>query len=579
MRWVNRLSSVGCGVAIVASVSLPVWAKETKLGQVTSIAIASDCVKVLSQPPCKNVKSFTKNVTQLLAQTSLPNAQIPVQVTGVKLNNTAAGVEVILETPQGERLQPVITQQDNTLIADIPNAVLVLPESSEFRADNPVAGITAITVTNQDASTIQVTVTGEFGVPVVELFDSDTGLIFGVTPEQTATNDEQIEIVVTGEQEAGYSVPNASTATRTDTPLRDIPFSVQVLPEQVLQDQQSRSVTDAIRNVPGTVIVNPPQFVSEEFFIIRGFEGDTTINGLRDTTIGTTGSALANIEQIEVLRGPAGALFGAGAPGGTVNIVTKRPQSRPFYKIEGSVGSFDTYEGAIDLTGSLTSDATLLYRLTASASQLGNEGVAPASERYFVAPALTWLIGDRTSVTFAGEYFSGWSPDGFGLPANGTIFENPKGDIPRDRYLGEPSFDQNDRQVWRGGYEFEHRFSANWQLRHAFRASLQQFEEDVVSGVELLEDNRTLIRSASFNDAYRNVYLLDTNIVGNFETGSIAHQLLFGFDLSTDFFEVNFGDVDIAPIDLFNPVYGAQTIGEIQGGNPPYSQMIDRLGL
>lgn len=198
-----------------------------------------------------------------------------IQVTQVKLNPTENGIEVILETPAGEQLQVLPRINGNTYIADIPNAHLRVPSGNFFRQENPVVGINVVTVTNPTPSSIRVTVTGASGVPAVELFDSDNGLIFSLLPIASSTQarqgtepdiqsgsetqpdaetpsstpeaepdatldqeDEPIEIVVTGEQDTGYSVPEATTATRTNTPIRDIPQSIQVVPQQVLEDQQ-----------------------------------------------------------------------------------------------------------------------------------------------------------------------------------------------------------------------------------------------------------------------------------------------------------------------------------------------------
>lgn len=178
-----------------------------------------------------------------------------VQVTAVKANPTDQGVEVILQTPKGKQLQVVNRSTSNSFIVDIPNAQLRLPSGEEFvfRSQKPITGVTEITVTNFNINTIRVTVTSEAGIPTVKLFDSEEGLIFGVVsaaasaqqeqpgsetiPEKpSAEGEEEIEIVVTGEQETGYGIPDAATATRTDTPLRDIPQSIQVVPRQVIRE-------------------------------------------------------------------------------------------------------------------------------------------------------------------------------------------------------------------------------------------------------------------------------------------------------------------------------------------------------
>lgn len=194
-------------------------------------------------PRLSDIDRPATNIQDWLSQSSTPNAQSPVQLTGVRVKRTVTGIEVIIETKEGEKLKPTSRNEGNTIITDIPNSQLALPNAKEFRSDNPVAGIAAVTVTQVDANSIRVTVTGEAGVPKVELFDSDEGLIFGLTPiastaqqppieekpveenqpeKPSAESNDPIELVVTGEQD-GYRVPDASTATRTDTPLRDVP--------------------------------------------------------------------------------------------------------------------------------------------------------------------------------------------------------------------------------------------------------------------------------------------------------------------------------------------------------------------
>ncbi|MEH2168738.1 MAG: AMIN domain-containing protein [Nostoc sp.] len=118
-------------------------------------------------------------------------------MTGVKANPTSSGVKVILQTTKGEQLQITNRSAGNNFIADIPNAQLHLPSGKAFtfHSDKPIAGITEITVTNFDANTIRVSVTGEGSVPQVELFDSqDEGLIFSVaTAASTAQQQPQTQ--------------------------------------------------------------------------------------------------------------------------------------------------------------------------------------------------------------------------------------------------------------------------------------------------------------------------------------------------------------------------------------------------
>ena len=315
------------------------------------------------------------NASGLLSQSSTPQAMPAsgvVPITGVKANPTSQGVEVILETPLGTKLQVKNRSTGKNFIVDISGGQLQLASGNAFtfRSDKPLAGITEITVQNIDANTVRVTVVGVAVLPTVELYDDNAGLVFAVasqatamqppqtpqteeqppnqTPQQTPSTqgDEPIELVVTGEQE-GYRVPNASAATRTDTPIRDIPASIQVIPRQVLEDQQVNRVRDAVTNVSGITGGGSGSQASDgENFIIRGFENDTNggnlfVNGFRRFNFLTRELDTANIEQLEILKGPASVLFGQGEPGGIINITTKQPLSTPFYNVETTIGNFD----------------------------------------------------------------------------------------------------------------------------------------------------------------------------------------------------------------------------------------------
>jgi iron complex outermembrane recepter protein len=513
-----------------------------------------------------------------------------VQVTGVKANPTSKGVEIILQTTKGQALQLVNRSSGNSFIAEIPNAQLRLPsgEGFTFRSEKPIAGVTEITVTNFDAKTIRVTVKGEAGAPIVELFDSpNEGLIFGVAstapteqqgqpqtqqpsasqPENqtqpqrpSASGDEPIELVVTGEQD-GYNSSVSTTGTKVDTNQRDIPQAIQVVPRQVIQDQQITRVGDAVRNVSGVQVQAGGSRSTFDRFYFRGFSNvnDGVLrNGLRDRIGSRVPSETANLERIEVLKGPGSVLYGQGILGGAVNLITKQPRQDPYYSIEGTFGNFDFYRGAVDLSGPLTSDKTLLYRLNASVESSGTFIDFFDTQRYFIAPVLSWQIGKNTKLTLEAEYLDSQLQDDNGLPAVGTVLPNPNGKIPLNRNINEPD-DKDNRTALRVGYNFEHRFSENWQIRNAFQSTFSKVDQ-VQTFVSALEaDNRTLNRDYYDNrQSFSNdVYTMDTYIVGKFKTGSIQHQLVTGFDLFKQI-DATTDAVDRSQdsLDLFNPVYG-----------------------
>ena len=240
-------------------------------------------------------------------------------------------------------------------------------------------------------------------------------------PAQSAPG-EETEIVVTGEREVeGYNAPDASTATKTDTPLRDIPQSIQVIPRQVIEDQQVTEISDALRNVSG--VTPRVDYGFSYTYNIRGFSDSRTLrNGFR---IEAPTIAPSGIERVEVLKGPASVLYGQVEPGGIINFVTKKPLSDPYYAAEFTAGSYDFYEPSIDFSGSLTADGKLLYRLNASYQNFGSFIDFVDGEILSIAPVISYKIGDATTLTLEYEYLYSDRTYNDGLPIDPVTFELP----------------------------------------------------------------------------------------------------------------------------------------------------------
>ncbi|MGJ5676041.1 MAG: TonB-dependent siderophore receptor [Nostochopsis sp.] len=590
--------------AVIVFISTPVKGQETTEGiqressTQTSGKSTLDILQKWGKGKKEKVKGMEATNPQRLVQsptpTSPPNpeqrsGEQVIPITGVKANPTQTGVEVILETPAGEQLQVTNRSVGNNFIADVSGGQLRLPsgEGFVFRSEKPFVGITEITVTNIDANTVQVTVVGENALPTVELFDDTVGLVFGISSAATATQppqqsetpqaeepanqtpqeesavqqDEPIELVVTGEQD-GYGVTNTTTGTRTDTPLRDIPQSIQVVPQQVLRDQQVTQLEDALRNVTG---VNQSfNFGPLNFFTIRGFDATATNllrDGLVDPLAGEV-TELSSIEQVEVLKGPASVLFGLGNPGGVINVVSKRPLSDRVESIDATVGSYSYYRGAIDLSGPLNDSKTALYRFNIAYRNSGSFIDFYNGEHLNISPVVSVAIDEKTNLTVEGEYITTRDSYASGVPVVGSVLSNPNGEVSRNSNFGEPS-DEFEQIITRSGYKLEHKFSDNWSLSNAFRFSYRDYSDKLTIPSTLDEDNRTLNRTYREFDLENENYALTTNLIGKFSTGSIQHQLLFGIDLNRfENFTPKYIERQAASIDIFDPIYG-QAPGEI----------------
>ncbi|WP_348982710.1 TonB-dependent siderophore receptor [Brasilonema octagenarum] len=481
-------------------------------------------------------------------------------------------MEVILETTQGTRLQVTNRSTGNNFIADLSGGQLRLPSGKAFtfRSEKPLAEITEITVQNIDANTVRVTVVGEKALPTVELFDDNAGLVFGVVSQVTATQppqtpalpapqqqpaaqqDDAIELVVTGERD-GYRVPNASTATKTDTPLRDIPQSIQVVPQEVLRDRKVRNLTEAVETVAGVIDGGNRAGSSASSRFIRGFEQSGNFrNRYRDApNTYILSSPIGTIEQVEVVKGPASVLFGDTEPGGIVNVTTKKPLSQPFYSIGLEVGNYGFYQPTIDLSGQLTTKRDLLYRLIAGYKGEGNIQDFVEKNEVTVAPSITWELRDNTELNVYYEYTKFVADPAV---SSGLLLSDNRL-TPRNLYTSYPNFTDSEQSAQRFGYTLTHKFNDNWQVRNNFAGLLSKLIQTQTYTTNVTGDRFATVESYDLDYGYDN-YFGQIDLLGKFKTGSISHQLLIGFDVNdyTDTYQGLF-NTNLPLLDLNNPNY------------------------
>ncbi|MEM8604664.1 MAG: TonB-dependent receptor, partial [Cyanobacteria bacterium P01_H01_bin.121] len=486
--------------------------------------------------------------------TQLAQAELA-EITDIQLTETPTGFTLQLET-SGDLAVPETSTTGNATVADIPNATLNLPDGNEYSISNPAEGIALIDVSVLSNNQVRIAITGIDAPPRVTISVGTAGLVVSGAPGDPAAqgpDDDTIQITVTGEDEDDYFVPNASAATRTDTPVLDIPASIQVIPEQVLDDQQAVRIEDALTNVSG-VAFGGSRGGFDTDFTIRGFDGVPILrDGFRQFGVfGESAPEIANLERIEVLRGPASILYGAIEPGGLINLVTKQPLAEPFYEAQLQLGNRGFISPQIDFSGPLTEDGRLRYRLNALyRNEAPFQDFDRNIERFFVAPTLSWQISDRTDLTLQLEYSDYEGPSSVGLFASGTEIA----DVPFDLITGEPS-DFIETETVNVGYSLEHRFNENWRLRNAFRFNQQDYLS--ISAAPFFLNGPLLFRALGNRDSFDQNFGVQTNVVGEFSTGSVDHTLLFGVDFNrtelTDFLRVDL--INLRPINIFNPVYG-----------------------
>jgi iron complex outermembrane recepter protein len=531
---------------------------------------------LLTQPEVKNQK-----IVQNLKQADLT------RVTGVEVNQTNQGLEVILKTAAGsQRLVPLILPEGNKLAIDLLDATLAFAIRNGITRVNPAPGIKSVALTKIDTSSIRLTITGDTQAPSAEIIPNNQNLILSVNPQgNTAqqTPDEEIEVIATGEGETdtdNYYVPKASSATRTDTPIRDIPQSIQVIPQEILEDQQVNRLDEALSNVSGTTFGGTFGNTSLNFNI-RGFENaPVLLDGFRQFgTFDNGASETTSLERVEVLKGPASILYGEVQPGGVINLVSKQPLAQPSYQAELQLGNREFVEPSIDFSAPITEDGKVRYRLNALYHH--DDGFVDFEQdfkRFFIAPIVSWQLGDNTNLTFQLQYSDEKAPLENGLVAAGNgIVEN----VPDNRNISEPD-DFTEKQRLNLGYDLEHRFSKNWQIRNAFRYSDRNLEDFSALPFEFDENTGIITRFLGSRTTDIQNYSLQTNVVGEFTTGAIAHTLLMGIDLNrTDEAEKTKVDFTPQPLNIFNPVYDQIIEANFSAipASPNTDTQTDRLGI
>lgn len=361
-----------------------------------------------------------------------------------------------------------------------------------------------------------------------------------------------------------YTRSKATAATKTNTPVIEIPVSIQVVPRAVLDDQKSVTIKDALQNVSG--VQATPTLGNDTGFNIRGFRNDSNYrNGL----IANGGNAnfptafdTANLQSIEVLKGPASILFGRIEPGGMVNITTKRPLAIPYYSLEQQSGSYDLYRTQWDATGPVTKDGSLLYRF--NGSYLNSESFRDAifRDRIMVSGSLTWRPTHATELTLEVEGIHQKGQVDFGIPVIG----NRPAQIPISRTFGDRNDPVDTDAKVHVGTEFTHRFNSNWLVRNRFLMTdidqNQTFFNPAPAFGAALRDNRFLDRNIFRQRHHLQSYATNLDLNGNFGLGSTFHEVLVGFDYlrsQTNYFMA--GEFSTpAPaltVDIFNPMITA----------------------
>lgn len=368
---------------------------------------------------------------------------------------------------------------------------------------------------------------------------------------------------------AGYVARRSATATKSDTPINEVPQSISVIGHEQLNDLGVTSLQDALGYSAGVTTGIYGARNTSEYFVIRGSKASTLLNGLRQGQVwfAEPGDEVYGFERIEVLRGPSAVIAGQTGPGGVVNLVSKRPQAEARREMSVQLGNRHRKQIAADFTGPLNQDGSVLYRVVGLGLDTGTQVDDADNQRTYFAPSLTWKPLAGTTFTAYGEYQrdANGNNDAF-YPVVGTLQPAPNGQIPFERFVSEPGWDGNVGKRWRVGYEFEQVLGSGWTLRNHVRhddskRSLKSMYTawwlgflDATGAPD--QNGRYLGRAWALNEGRTLTTAGDLLVEGKFATGAATHTLVTGVDVlryrRTD---SQFEDA-ATPLDVYTPTYG-----------------------
>ena len=366
-----------------------------------------------------------------------------------------------------------------------------------------------------------------------------------------------------------YAVPYTSTATRTNIPVFETPFSIETVSQQVIKDQQMVHLTDAVKNVSG---VQPAFTFGEgaDGFYMRGFLlGDPAVGTIiyRDGFRGVGFSMDAgNIERIDVLKGAAASLYGRIEPGGIINVITKKPLANPYYSLEQQFGSYDLYRTIADATGPLNEDGSLRYRTIVTYRSNNSFRDFVSSDHLTITPSLAWDITPQTHMLLSFQYQDLDDVNDFGVPAVG----NRPASIPISRFLSVIDKPKNHQNTYLVDLNLTQEFNEDWKLRSRFQWWHVDGQLQSGGGTNLQADNRTLdIYNTANYQLTTDSYFATVDLQGQFDTWRFKHKTLAGWEFYNDQYpqswhQANSDNPDtpfILPMDIYNPSY--QRFGKV----------------
>lgn len=370
-------------------------------------------------------------------------------------------------------------------------------------------------------------------------------------------------IIVTGKA-IGYKATDTATATKTDTPLIDVPQTVSVVTRARIDDQALRSMADVLRYVPGTTVGQGEG--NRDQITLRGQNttADFFLDGVRDDV--QYYRSLYNIERVEILKGPSALTFGRGGSGGVVNRVQKTP-SADLLRVaaESSVNSFGAWDVAADVNAPIADNAAI--RINGFYEELNNHRDRFDGKRYAVNPYVAVDLGDwKLGLSY--EYVHDDRVTDRGVPSVMTTAGRPNRPVrgQRDTFIGVPGVNRTGLEAHIAKARLDGELTDNlaWSTTILY-GDYDKYYDNVFANGAATSDTGTVLLSSYADATTRRNFIAQSNLVWKFGVGEISNTVLAGIEYG-DQRSANQrrnGTLSNATFDLSNPVYPTVQFGAL----------------
>ena len=339
--------------------------------------------------------------------------------------------------------------------------------------------------------------------------------------------DDSRTIIVTGLSE-GYLATNSVTATKTDTPLIDIPQTINVVTREQLDDQAHHSLADILRYVPGTTVGQGEG--NRDQITLRGQNttADFFLDGVRDDVQYYRG--LYNIERVEILKGPYALIFGRGGGGGIINRVQKSPLSDDFiYAGQASINSLGAYDISADVNAPLGDAAAV--RINAVYENFDSHRDFVGGARYAWNPYVAFKLNDAWTLGLSYEYVHDDRTTDRGVPSIANIAGQPNRPIAgyRDQFFGVPGVNYTKLEAQIAKLRLDGALTPNLSFSGTILyGDYDKIYRNVYPNGAATAQSGTVALAAYSDPTQRENFIAQANLVWAVETGPLIHKILVG---------------------------------------------------